>query len=172
MEVVNRVAQSDVIVYDLELLWTPNEIKEFDIAQFLEQQILLREKSFRKKVGAYDWEEFRDVHVALYCSTEALVPMWAYMLISASLDHARSITMGRSEDIIREQYTLALEAEDWNQFMDRIVVVKGCGSGIVPESAYTKAMGMLQKVARKVMFGEPCSTVPIWRRSSLEPSPR
>ncbi len=171
MEVVNRVAQSGIEVYDLELLWSPVEIKELDLAQFLEQQLLLREKPFRTKVVAYDWEEFYDVHVALFCSTEALVPMWAYMLIASCLDHARSITMGRSADVIREQFTLALEAEDWNRFSDKIVVVKGCGSGTVPESAYAKAMNELQKVARKVMFGEPCSSVPIWRRSNLHSHP-
>lgn len=164
MEVVNRVAQSEIQVYDLEGLWIGHKIKEFDLSSFLDEGIILREKPFRSQVAAFDWRPFHRVHVALYCSTDALIPMWAYMLISSCLEHAESITMGGREEVIREQFMLALEREDWSQFSDRIVVVKGCGSGIVPESAYVKAMSELQKVARKVMFGEPCSSVPIWRR--------
>ena len=79
--------------------------------------------------------------------------------------------MGQKADVIREQFTLALEQEDWTKFSDRIVVVKGCGSGIVPESAYARATRELQKVARKVMFGEPCSSVPIWRRPKEKVAP-
>lgn len=164
MEVVNRVAQSGIIVYDLELLWAGHEIKEVDLAPFLEGGFLLRENPFRAQIAAYDWRGFSGVHVALYCSSDALVPMWAYMLIASNLSHAKSITMGQRADVIREQFTLALEQEDWTKFSDQIVVVKGCGTGIVPESAYARAMAELQTVARKVMFGEPCSSVPIWRR--------
>lgn len=172
MEIVNRVAQSGIEVYDLELLWAGHEIKELDLASFLEGGFLLREKLFRSQVAAYDdWQAFNGVHVALFCSTDALVPMWAYMLIASHLDHARSITMGQKADVIREQFTLALEHEDWTKFSDRIVVVKGCGSGIVPESAYARATRELQKVARKVMFGEPCSSVPIWRRPKEKVAP-
>ncbi len=163
MEIVNRVARSGIEVYDLELLWEGHEIRELDVAPFLENGILLREKPFRLQVADHDWQGFSDVHVALFCSTDALVPMWAYMLITSHLDMARSITMGRRGDVIREQFVMAMEQEDWERFSDRTVVVKGCGSGIVPESAYAKAMRELQKVARKVMFGEPCSSVPVWR---------
>ena len=164
MEIVNRVAQSGIEVYDLELLWEGYSIKELDLAPFLDRSILLREKPFRAQVAAYDWQEFDGVHVALFCSTDALVPMWAYMLVASRLDCARTVTMGRRADLVRELFLLALAKEDWTRFSDRIVVIKGCGSGIVPESAYTKAMTELQKVARKVMFGEPCSSVPVWRR--------
>jgi len=164
-EIVNRVVQSGIIVYDLESLWDGHEIRELDIAPFLDHGVLLREKPFREQVTAYDWEAFSSVHIALFCSTDALVPMWAYMLVASCLDTARSITMGRKADVFREQFSLALDAEDWTKFSDRTVVVKGCGSGIVPESAYIRAMSELQKIARKVMFGEPCSSVPVWRRT-------
>ncbi len=164
MEIVNRVAQSGIEVYDLESLWAGHDIRELDLSTFLDGGFLLREKPFRNQVAAYDWQGFKGIHVALFCSTDALVPMWAYMLVASKLGHAQSVTMGRRVDVIREQFMLALEQEDWTKFSDRIVVVKGCGSGIVPESAYARAMRELQKVARKVMFGEPCSSVPIWRR--------
>ena len=126
------MAQSGIIVYDLEHLWVHVEIKEFDIAPLLEDGILLIETRFRSQVAEHDWQGFHNTHVAVFCSTDALIPMWAYMLIASHLDHARSITMGRRSDVIREQFTLALETEDWTKFSDRIVVVKGCGSGIVP----------------------------------------
>lgn len=164
MEVVNRVAQSGIKVYNLESLWTDSEIQELDLAPFLEEGGLLKEKSFRAQMAAYDWTGLRDVHVAIFCSTDALIPMWAYMLVTSYLTRSRSITVGRKADVIREQFTLALEREDWSRFSDRIVIVKGCGSGVVPQSAYTGAMSELQKVAKKVMFGEPCSSVPVWRR--------
>ena len=167
MEIVNRVAQSGIKVYDLELLWEDHPIKELDLSSFLDRGILLREKPFRAQVAAYDWQEFDGVHVALFCSTEALVPMWAYMLIASCLDRARTVTMGRRSDAVRELFALALAMEDWSRFSDRIVVIKGCGSGIVPESAYIRATTELQKVARKVMFGEPCSSVPVWRRPKV-----
>ena len=169
MEVANRVAQSGIKVYDLELLWEGHEIRELDIATFLEHGTLLREKSFRSQIDAYDWQVFGGAHVALFCSTDALIPMWAYMLMASRLDTSKSITVGRRIDVIHEQFTLALEREDWTRFSDKIVVVKGCGSGIVPESAYAKAMRELQRVARKVMFGEPCSSVPIWRCPKEKP---
>ncbi len=172
MEIVNRVTQSGIQVYDLELLWDGNEIKELDLAPFLEGGFLLRENPFRSQVAAYeDWPMFGGVHVALFCSTDALVPMWAYMLIASHLDHAKSITMGQKDDVIREQFLLALQQEDWTRFSDKIVVVKGCGSGIVPESAYAKASRELQRVARKIMFGEPCSSVPIWRQPKEKTAP-
>ncbi|MCY4159568.1 MAG: DUF2480 family protein [Bacteroidetes bacterium] len=154
-EIVNRVTRSGIQVYDLELLWDGHEVREMDIASFLEHGILLREKSFRSQVNTYDWGVFNGIHVALYCSSDALVPVWAYMLIASRIDGARTITMGRKFDVLREQFSRALDAEDWTKFSNRIVVVKGCGSGIVPESAYIRAMYELQKTARKVMFGEP-----------------
>ncbi|MCY3999756.1 MAG: DUF2480 family protein [Bacteroidetes bacterium] len=169
MEVVNRVVQSGIVVYDLESLWKDQEIRELDLSAFLEHGFLLREESFREQVKASDWEEYAGLHVALYCNTDALIPMWAYMLIASHLDGAASVTVGRKVDVIREMFLLSLEQEDWNQFSNRIVVVKGCGSGHVPESAYSKVIGKLQKVARKVMFGEPCSSVPIWRCPKKEP---
>jgi len=164
MEVVNRVAQSGIEVYDLELLWSEPEIQQLDLANFLEQGIVLRENYFRSQVETYDWGVFNDKHVAIYCSTDALIPMWAYMLIGAHLQGAISITVGRRDDVIEDLFTKAIVAEDWTKFSDRTVVVKGCGSGVVPASAYTKVIGELQKVARKVMYGEPCSSVPIWRK--------
>jgi len=103
--------------------------------------------------------------VAVFCSADAIVPTWAYMLVAVKLHGvARSIAIGRRADLVRDHFVRALEAEDWSKYRDRIVVVKGCGSGVVPVDAYVLATQKLQAVARKLMYGEPCSSVPLWRR--------
>ena len=165
MEIINRVAQSGIEVYNLEELWDGASIRELDLVPFLEQGLLLRENTFRSHVAAHNWDMYDDAHVAVHCSTDALIPAWAYMLVAARLDRARSVGLGSREDVIRDWFECALAREDWSQYSDRIVVVKGCGSGIVPASAYVTAIQQLMPVARKVMYGEPCSNVPLWRKA-------
>ncbi|AEN74068.1 DUF2480 family protein [Rhodothermus marinus] len=171
--IVNRVAQSDIVVYNLEALWDERPIVELDLAPFLEEGLILREKPFRQQVQAHDWSQYADQHVAIYCSTDAIVPIWAYMLVATKLHGiARSVAFGRREDLLRNYFVRALEREDWSKYRDRIVVVKGCASKIVPVDAYVQAVLRLQEVARKVMYGEPCSSVPLWRRPEARPTPQ
>lgn len=161
----NRVAQGEIEVYNLADLWDDCPITELDISTFLVEGLMLKEKEFRTEVDEHDWSQYADEHVALYCSTEAIVPTWGYMLIASELhDVARSTTFGRADDLRREYYTTALDAEDWSAYEDKPVVVKGCGDDVVPEMAYVRATQELQDVARKLMYGEPCSSVPLWRR--------
>ena len=163
--IINRVAESEIEVYNLDALWDGKPVVEFDVAPFLVEGLILREKAFRGHVNAHDWTQYTDRHVAVFCSTDAIVPTWAHMLIASTLDGlACSVAFGQKEDLVREYFTRALEAEDWSQYQDRIVVIKGCGTGVVPTSAYVGAMQKLQGVARKLMYGEPCSSVPLWRR--------
>lgn len=170
--IVNRVAQSDIVVYNLEALWDELPIVELDLAPFLEEGLILREKPFRHQVQAHNWSQYADQHVAIYCSTDAIVPLWAYMLVTTQLHGiARSVAFGRREDLLRNYFVRALDREDWARYQDRIVVVKGCASKIVPVDAYLQAVRRLQEVARKVMYGEPCSSVPLWRRPETRPVP-
>ncbi|QXD14072.1 DUF2480 family protein [Rhodocaloribacter litoris] len=170
--IVNRVAESDIDVYNLEALWDGGEVVELDLAPFLVQGLVLREKVFRAHVAEHDWARYADRHVAVHCSADAIVPVWAYMLIATKLHGvARSVAFGRAADLIRDHFTRALEAEDWSRYEDRIVVVKGCGSKVVPVSAYLVAVQKLQAVARKLMYGEPCSSVPLWRRPAGAETP-
>jgi hypothetical protein len=165
--IVNRVAESEIEVYNLDALWDGAPVVELDIEPFLVEGLILREKVFREHVQAHDWAQYADTHLAVYCSADAIVPTWAYMLIASKLDDiARSVVFGRKEDLVREYFARALVAEDWARYQDRIVVVKGCGTGLVPVSAYVGAMQQLQRVARKLMYGEPCSSVPLWRRAN------
>jgi len=161
----NRVADSEIQVFNLADLWDDRSVTEFDISQFLVEGLMLKEKEFRQSVKKYDWSEFDGEYVALYCSTDAIVPTWSYMLIATKLnDIAASTTFGRAADLRREYYVQALDNVDWSAYEDRPVVVKGCGSDVVPEAAYVMATQKLQAVARKLMYGEPCSSVPLWRR--------
>jgi hypothetical protein len=165
--IVNRVAESALEVFNLEDLWDGKEVVEFDIAPFLYQGLILREKDFRASVKETDWSAFEDKHVAVNCSADAIVPTWAYMLVASRLEpHAASVALGRRADLLRSWYAARLAALDLEKYRDGMIVIKGCGSGIVPPEAYVDAQHRLQKVARKIMFGEPCSSVPLWRRPS------
>jgi hypothetical protein len=165
----NRVADSEIEVFNLADLWDEAPVTEIDIAEFLVEGLMLKEKAFRQDVKAHDWSQYEDEHVALYCSTDAIVPTWGYMLIASKLKGtARSTTLGRADDLRREYYVQALDEVDWSAYEDKPVVIKGCGSNVVPEMAYARATQKLQEVARKLMYGEPCSSVPLWRRPKEE----
>jgi hypothetical protein len=169
MELENSVADSEIEVFNLADLWDEAPVTEIDIADFLVEGLMLKEKEFRQEVKEHDWAAYEDEHVALYCSTDAIVPTWGYMLIGSKLkDTARSTTLGRADDLRREYYVQALDDVDWSAYADKPVVVKGCGSDVVPEMAYVRATQKLQDVARKLMYGEPCSSVPLWRRPKEE----
>lgn len=164
MEIVNRVAESDIEVLDLAAL-VEGDAAAYDLAPFLYRGLVLREKDFRAAVAAHDWQAFAGQHVALFCSTDAIVPPWAWMLVAAALDGiARSVTVGQAADARREAFVRALDAFSWSRYADRIVVVKGCGTATVPPSAFALVMPRLMQVARKILYGEPCSSVPLWRR--------
>jgi hypothetical protein len=163
--IINRVEESDILLFNLEDLWDEGPVVELDLEPFLYEGIIVREKDFREKVKLHDWTQYDDRHVAVYCSTDAIIPTWAFMLVTSKLEGtARSVAFGRKEDLIRDHFVRALEQVDWSAYRNRPVVIKGCGSKLVPTNAYLLAVGKLQQVAGKLMYGEPCSSVPIWRR--------
>lgn len=127
---------------------------------------MLRERAFREQVRDHDWSVAQDAHVAIHCSTNAIVAPWAFMLVASSVsDVARSVQVGTPQAVRSMVFSRLLAAADFSRFDDRIVVIKGCGNRNVPESAYAEATAYLKRVARKIMYGEPCSSVPIWRRT-------
>jgi hypothetical protein len=165
----NRVEESEIEVYNLEALWDGQPVAELDLEPFLVEGLILREKVFRERVKEHDWSQYAGQHVAIHCSADAIVPTWAYMLVATKLEGvAASVALGRKADLVRDHFVRALEAEDWSEYQDRIVVVKGCGSKLVPPNAYLLATQKLQQVARKLMYGEPCSSVPLWRRPKAQ----
>ncbi len=169
MELVNRVAESDIAVYNLDALWDGKPVSEFDLAPFLVEGLVLREVPFREAVKAHDWSQYDGHHVAIFCSTDAIIPTWAAMLVASKLEgHAASVAQGRAADLVRDYFVRALEREDWSEYADKPVVIKGCGSTVVPAGAYLTATQKLQGVAKKLMYGEPCSSVPLWRRPAAK----
>lgn len=161
----NRVAESDIETFNLEALWDGREVVEFDLAEYLIEGLVLREKPFREDMKWHDWSAYTDKHVAIHCSTDAVVPTWASMLVAAKLEGiAASVAFGTKRDLVRDFYVRALEVVDWPLYAGKPVVIKGCANDIVPPGAYVLATQKLQRVARKLMYGEACSAVPLWRK--------
>jgi hypothetical protein len=168
---VNKVTESAIEVFNLEELVQFDDIAELDIAQFLDRGIILREKEFRQNVKQFDWTLYARKHVAVVAPSQAIIPTWAFMLISSVLsDIAASTLRGDKSNMIQVLYRKSLDEYEWSVYQDKIVVIKGCGSELVPEDAYAYATVKLKSYARKIMFGEPCSSVPIWRRPKVTAS--
>ena len=165
MNIVNRVAESAIETLDLAALAGPEPFG-FDLEPHLYRGLVLREREFRQSLKETDWSTFRDEHVAVFCSADALVPTWAYMLVASRLDGvAASVAAGTPAEVRQRALVAALEDVDWETYRDKPVVVKGCGNDLVPLDAFVQATRRLQAVASKVMYGEPCSSVPVWRRT-------
>ena len=164
-EIVNRVGNSKLVVFDLEELYTPGERVLFDIKPLLFQELILREKEYRDYIKNHDWNQYANKFVAITCTAEAIVPTWAYMLLSSVLQPvAGKVVFGNLEELESVLYQKSLDKVDWEKYRDSKVVVKGCSKVNVPISAYVEATNKLRGVASSVMFGEPCSTVPIFKK--------
>ena len=163
---VNRVAESAIETLDLAAL-APPEPAAFDLEPHLYRGLVLREREFRQGLKETDWSAFEGADVAVFCSADALVPTWAYMLVAARLDGvAASVTAGTPDEVRRARLVAALADLDWSRYEGKPVVLKGCGNDLVPVDAFVQATRRLQGVAAKIMYGEPCSSVPVWRRPS------
>jgi hypothetical protein len=165
-EIINRVTGSALVTFDLEQYYQPGERAVVDIKDQLFQGLILKEKDFRAYIKATDWSIYQDKLVAVYCSEDAIVPTWAYMLVAAVLEpYARRIVFGAPEELEKVLFQEALAKVDWQQYKDAKVVVKGCSKVDVPVAAYVEATRRLKPLASSVMFGEACSTVPVFKRS-------
>lgn len=165
-EIVNKVQQNTKLVtIDLQKFHDPTPIEELDIKQFLFQEMLLKEKDFRKQIKEFDWSKFEGKYLCVYCTTDAIIAPWAWMLITAEAsEYAKDVFKGRKETLQFQLYQRALEDIDWDQYEDKFVLLKGCGDVHVPDSIYLYATNKLMKHAKKIMYGEACSNVPVWRR--------
>jgi hypothetical protein len=163
--IVNRVTASSLVTFDLEELYTPGERILFDIKDLLFQGLVLKEKDFRDFVRQHDWSQYREKHVAITCSAEAIVPTWAFMLLATVLEPvAVTVIFGTSDDLDRYLFFKKLNAIDWKKFSGEKVVIKGCSKVEVPVSAYVEATNSLRPFASSIMFGEACSTVPLYKQ--------
>jgi hypothetical protein len=163
--IINKVTDSGIITIDLTTLLPNSEIVLFDIKPYLFMELILKEKDFRASLQSIDWSTFQDKIVGIHCSADAIIPMWANMLIVSNLQpYVKGVYFG-DETKVREQLILEKIIElNANDYTNQRVVVKGCGEIHVGESAYIAITQKLRTTAKSIMFGEPCSTVPVFKR--------
>jgi hypothetical protein len=162
---VNRVANSGLITLRPELWWPQKHIVELDIAPWLFQGLLLREKDFRQQVADCDWSLYQDKVLCVHCSTNAIIPLWAYMLIASRLSGVcADIVLGKTEVYIEKHYMQYIEQMDYEDLKDKKVIVKGCSERPIPTAVYASLAYKLSPVVQSLMFGEACSTVPVMKK--------
>lgn len=163
---VNKVAESGILSIDLEEYYSKEPIKIFDLKEYLFMGLILKEKDFRAALLTTDWSIYNNCNVGITCTVDAIIPMWAYMLVTSYLQPVASfITIG-NEAIVREQLFLNNIQQKINvdEYVDKRVVIKGCGETPIPETAYVAITHKLRPVVKSIMYGEPCSTVPIYKK--------
>jgi hypothetical protein len=167
-EIVNRVAASALQVFDLEDYYPEGTRLGLDISAWLWEGFVLREKDFRETLKNHDWKQYSGTFVALYCSTDAIVPAWAYMLVTVYLQpYAKKIIQGRPEQINTLVYQEILDGLEYSAYEGKPVIIKGCSRKPVPQEAYVMASQKLLPVAKSIMFGEACSSVPLYKKPKV-----
>ena len=163
-EIKNKIADSGLVNFDLSALVPKGRRVGIDLKDFLFEGLILKEKDFRDKVAAMNPEEYRDCYVFIYNSAEAIVPLWAYFLITAKItDLARKIVYGNREDLEVLLMHNAIQTYDFTELMHKRVLVKGCSDESIPENAYIELVEQLKPIVKSLMFGEACSNVPIFK---------
>lgn len=161
----NKVAESGLVTLDLEEFSPSGEMAFFDLKDHLFMELILKEKDFREKLKGLDWEIYRNKHVAVGCTADAIIPVWAYMLVVSYLQPvAKTIIVGDEKDLHKQLFLQNLEAFDASALTDKRVVVKGCGDVPIGDFAYAEITRKLLPFAKTIMYGEPCSTVPIYKK--------
>lgn len=164
-ELINKVAESGLVTLDLETYYPKGETMVFDLKDFLFMELILKEKDFREKLKTHDWEQYRDKFVAIVCSADAIIPVWAYMLVAAQLQPvAREVVLGDEKELHKKIFLDRIAAINADDYLDKRVVVKGCGELPIGEFAYLEITKKLRPVAKSIMYGEPCSTVPVYKK--------
>lgn len=163
--IINKVAQSGIVVLDIENYFPSEETVLFDLRDYLIMGLILKEKEYREALKIADWKKFEGKNVAIICSADAIVPLWAYMLAVTYLqDVATNMVFGDETELIQTLLIQNLRKIDIKEFEGKRVVVKGCGDKKIPEAAYVEITKILHPVAKSIMYGEPCSTVPVFKR--------
>lgn len=164
-ELVNRVANSSLHTINLELLFPEHDIQVFDIKEYLFMELILKEKDFRLALKEHDWMQYENKVLCVYCSADAIIPVWAYMLVAGYASHsAHAVYQGEPNQYIQQAMIQSINDLDLTPYQEGRVVVKGCSAKPVPEAAYLHLTSRLQPIVQSVMYGEACSTVPIFKR--------
>lgn len=163
-EIVNRVANSKLVTLDLEDFYPKGKRILFDIKDWLFEGFVLREKDFREQAKTFDWSQYQDCYVALTCSTDAIVPGWAFMLLSIYLEpYVKKVVVGNLETLETSIYQDIINKIAINEYKDKPIIIKGCSNKPVPQNAYIMLVNKLKPIAKSIMYGEACSSVPLYK---------
>lgn len=164
-EIINRVANSPLINIDLEEFYPIGKRIVFDIKDWLYEGIILKEKDFRESVKNHDWSQYQDTYVALTCSEDAIIPSWAYLLLSTELTpYTKKVVVGGLELLETVLFQDVIQSIDISTYQDKPVIIKGCADKPIPASAFSFLIERIQPIAKNIMYGEACSTVPLYKR--------
>ncbi|OUR93211.1 hypothetical protein A9Q87_05870 [Flavobacteriales bacterium 34_180_T64] len=164
-EIINRVASSSLVVFDLEDYYPDGERILFDIKEWLYKGLVLREKEFRDQVKNHNWKQYQDTYVALMCSTDAIVPAWAFMLLSIQLEpYVKKSLIGTLETLELSIYQDIIFNLDVSAYKNKPIIIKGCSHKPVPDNAYVLLSQKLKPIAKSIMYGEACSSVPLFKK--------
>lgn len=166
-EIVNKVSNSGIITIDLEDFYTTGERVLFDIKPLLFKELILKEKEFRDFIKTNDWSKYQNKLIALTCTADAIVPTWAYMLLTLALQpFAKKVVFGDLQTLETLLFAEQLEKIVVKDYKDARIVIKGCGEIDLPKNAYVQLTALLQPHVKSIMYGEPCSTVPLYKKKS------
>jgi hypothetical protein len=164
-EIINKVDASGLITFNFEDYYPEGERVLIDLKDLLYEGLILREKDLRTFVKEHDWSQYKDKNIALYCTADAVIPTWAYMLLAIALEpFAKKIVFGDLEELETILYLDMLASLDFKLYKDQKIVIKGCSNIKVPEAAYVEITRLLTPIAKSIMYGEPCSTVPLFKK--------
>lgn len=162
---VNKVAASGILTLDLEKYLPAGAMATFDLKDHLFMGLILKEKDFREALKNLDWSQYQDKQVAITCSVDAIIPVWAYMLVTTYLQPvAKDVYVGTAAELQKHLFLKAISTIDISEFSDQRVVVKGCGEAAIEPFAYAEITKRLRPVVKSIMYGEPCSTVPVYKK--------
>ena len=167
--IINKVAGSGIITIDLETFYPKAEIAVFDMKDYLFKGLILKEKEFREALKHTDWEQYNGKYIALTNTADAIIPMWAYMLVVSYLQpQAKDIVFGSEKDLVQTLMLNNISNINEDDYADKRIVIKGCGDVVLPEAAYAAITKKLRPVVKSLMYGEPCSTVPVYKAASVK----
>jgi len=163
--IVNKVAESALVTIDLETFLPKEQPLVFDLKDYLFMGLILKEKEFREALRNTNWDVYKNKTVLVTCSADAIVPVWAYMLIASYLQpQTNSVFMENMEQWRKRELLESIRKTDVNEYAGKRIVIKGCGDEPIPEEAYLEITKKIQPAAKSIMYGEPCSTVPIYKQ--------
>ena len=163
--IINKVAESGLVTIDLEKFYPKGETAVFDLKDHLFMGMILKEKDFRQALKDLDWEKYRAKNVAVMCSVDAVIPVWAWMLVATYLQPvAATFVMGDNKELHKKLFLDNIDAINPEEFADKRIVIKGCGETPIADYVYMEITKRLRPVAKSIMYGEPCSTVPVYKK--------